>query len=114
MWQPQESEREHRSCCLQFDPGYGRSRQILDAHWISKTNDMVIDRRWAERNLGFDPIATLAPNSTFSFRPAATSSDVDDLQREIIDFDSESVEGREFLAFHDVHWAFTIHRHSLA
>ena len=28
---------------------------------------MMIDRRWVERNLGFDPIATPAPASTFAF-----------------------------------------------
>jgi Phosphorylase superfamily len=60
---------------------------------------MIIDRRWVERNLGFDPIARPAPASTFAFAAAANSSNVEDLQREIIDFDSEGPEGREFLAF---------------
>src|SRR5215831_13548373 len=60
---------------------------------------MIIDRRWVERNLGFDPIARPAPASTFAFAAASSSSDVEDLQREIIDFDSEGPEGREFLAF---------------
>ena len=60
---------------------------------------MIIDRRWVERNLGFDPIARPAPASTFAFAAAASSSNVEDLQREIIDFDSEGPEGREFLAF---------------
>ena len=60
---------------------------------------MIIDRRWAERNLGFDPIARPPPESTFAFTAAARSSSVEDLQREIIDFDSEAPEGREFLAF---------------
>ena len=32
---------------------------------------MMIDRRWVERNLGFDPIATPAPASTFAFAAAA-------------------------------------------
>jgi hypothetical protein len=59
----------------------------------------IIDRRWVERNLGFDPIARPAPASTFSFTAAARPSSVEDLQREIIDFDSEAPEGREFLAF---------------
>ena len=31
---------------------------------------MMIDRRWVKRNLGFDPIATPAPASTFSFTRA--------------------------------------------
>lgn len=60
---------------------------------------MLIDRRWAQRNLGFDPIARPAPESTFAFTAAARSSSPEDLQREIIDFDSEAPEGREFLAF---------------
>src|SRR5438477_11709118 len=60
---------------------------------------MIVDRQWAERNLGFDPIATPAPASTFTFTQAARSSHVEDFQREIIDFDSEAPEGREFLAF---------------
>ena len=60
---------------------------------------MIVDRQWAERNLGFDPVATPAPASTFTFTQAARSSDVEDLRREIIDFDSEAPEGREFLAF---------------
>ncbi len=60
---------------------------------------MMVDRRWAERNLGFDPISTPAPVATFAFAPAAASSKDVDLQREIIDFDSEATAGREFLAF---------------
>jgi hypothetical protein len=60
---------------------------------------MMIDRGWVKRNLGFDPIATPAPASTFSFARAERTSNVDDLQREIIDFDSEATEGKEFLAF---------------
>jgi nucleoside phosphorylase len=61
---------------------------------------MIVDQAWVERNLGFDPIATPAPASTFSFTRAATlAASSDDLQREIIDFDSEAPSGREFLAF---------------
>jgi hypothetical protein len=61
---------------------------------------MPIDRRWVKRNLGFDPVETPPPASTFSFAPAAKkTSTVEDFQREIIDFDSESTEGKEFLAF---------------
>jgi purine-nucleoside phosphorylase len=60
---------------------------------------MMIDRRWVERNLGFDPIATPAPASTFAFAPAARTASDENIQREIIDFDSEGPEGREFLAF---------------
>ena len=60
---------------------------------------MIINRQWVERNLGFDPVTKPAPASTFAFTPAAGSSSVEDLQREIIDFDSEGPEGKEFLAF---------------
>jgi hypothetical protein len=60
---------------------------------------MIINRRWVERNLGFDPVTKPAPASTFAFTAAADSSSVEDLQREIIDFDSEGPEGKEFLAF---------------
>jgi nucleoside phosphorylase len=60
---------------------------------------MIVDRAWAKRNLGFDPIATPAPSSTFAFRPAARLPSGENLQREIIDFDSEAPAGREFLAF---------------
>jgi len=61
---------------------------------------MIADREWVRRNLGFDPIARPAPASTFAFAPAARrGSAPEDLQREIIDFDSEAPAGREFLAF---------------
>ena len=60
---------------------------------------MIVDRAWVERNLGFDPIARPAPASTFAFAQAARSSSSEDLQREIIDFDSEAPAGKEFLAF---------------
>lgn len=61
---------------------------------------MQVDRKWVERNLGFDPIAKPAPASTFSrAEAAAKSAGPEDFQREIIDFDSEAPEGREFLAF---------------
>ena len=61
---------------------------------------MIVDRAWAERNLGFDPIKTPAPAETFSVKKAAkASAGIEDFQREIIDFDSEAAAGREFLAF---------------
>jgi hypothetical protein len=60
---------------------------------------MIVDRAWAERNLGFDPIARPAPASTFAFAPAVKSPSGEDLRREMIDFDSEAPAGREFLAF---------------
>lgn len=61
---------------------------------------MIVDRAWVERNLGFDPISTPAPLSTFAFTAAAGKQpSSEDFQREIIDFDSESPAGLAFLAF---------------
>jgi hypothetical protein len=60
---------------------------------------MRADRKWVERNLGFDPIAKPPPLATFAFKPAAEAATSEDFQREIIDFDSESTEGLQFLAF---------------
>jgi hypothetical protein len=60
---------------------------------------MIVDRAWVARNLGFDPVARAAPTSTFAFARAAVSHSNEDLQREIIDFDSEAPEGLAFLAF---------------
>ena len=60
---------------------------------------MMVDREWVRRNLGFDPISRPAPASTYSFARAERTSNVEDIQREIIDFDSEAPEGKEFLAF---------------
>src|SRR5262249_57306006 len=61
---------------------------------------MPVDRAWVERNLGFDPIGTPPPASAFATQAAAKpSATVEDLQREIIDFDSEGPEGAAFFAF---------------
>src|SRR5258708_38563657 len=60
---------------------------------------MQVNRKWVERNLGFDPISTPPPATTFAFAPAAKAETAEDFQREIIDFDSEAPAGREFLAF---------------
>jgi nucleoside phosphorylase len=61
---------------------------------------MLANRAWVQRNLGFDPIATPAPTSTIEFPGAAhPRSTPEDLQREIIEFDSESPAGMSFLAF---------------
>ena len=66
---------------------------------------MTVDRKWVERNLGFDPVNTPPPATTFSFKPAAKAATSiksvksEDFQREIIDFDSEAPEGQAFLAF---------------
>jgi len=58
------------------------------------------NRAWVKRNLGFDPVELPAPATTFTV-PAASAPrpELDDLQREIIDFDSEAREGQAFLAF---------------
>ena len=51
---------------------------------------MAVDRKWIARNLGFDPISTPPPVTTFAFKRAATKvAKPEDFQREIIDFDSE-------------------------
>ena len=61
---------------------------------------MLTDRAWVQRNLGFDPVTTPAPAATFTSPKAALpSSTPEDLQREMIDFDSEAPSGKEFLAF---------------
>jgi purine-nucleoside phosphorylase len=61
---------------------------------------MIASRVWVKRNLGFDPISTPPPSSTFAVAEAAKPERTpEDLQREIIDFDSEGPEGAAFLAF---------------
>jgi hypothetical protein len=62
---------------------------------------MTVNRAWIIRNLGFDPIKDPAPISTFSNTRAALQrgGNPEDLQREIIDFDSEGPEGAAFFAF---------------
>src|SRR6516225_9842987 len=57
---------------------------------------MRADRAWIQRNLGFDPRNEPPPATTFAVGPAKT---VDDFQREIIDFDSESPVGLQFMSF---------------
>jgi hypothetical protein len=54
---------------------------------------MRVDRKWVERNLGFDPIATPPLETTFASPRAAKAATPEDFQREIIDFDSESPDG---------------------
>ena len=60
---------------------------------------MRVDRKWVERNLGFDPIASPTAHATFAFARAAKAATPEDFQREIIDFDSESPAGLQFMAF---------------
>ena len=61
---------------------------------------MRASRAWVKRNLGFDPIETPAPPESFAHKIAATpQAQPEDIQREIIDFDSEGPEGAAFFAF---------------
>jgi nucleoside phosphorylase len=61
---------------------------------------MIADRAWMKRNLGFDPYTiTPPPNAFANPRAAMKSAQPEDFQREIIDFDSEAPEGKEFLSF---------------
>ena len=60
---------------------------------------MIVDSAWIKRNLGFNPAEVPAPHSTFAIRDAARSSSPEDLEREIINFDSEGPEGRAFFSF---------------
>jgi len=58
------------------------------------------NRKWVVQNLGFDPISTPAPAEAYAVPAAAgRKPQVEDLQRELIEFDSEGPEGRQFLAF---------------
>jgi nucleoside phosphorylase len=59
---------------------------------------MPVDRKWVQRNLGFDPIVSPPPPAAFTIARAAKSHDAEDLPREIIDFDSEAPSGLRFLA----------------
>jgi hypothetical protein len=61
---------------------------------------MTVNRKWVERNLGFNPATRPAPASTLAVKAIAKpSSTPEDFAREIIDFDSEGPEGTAFLAF---------------
>lgn len=61
---------------------------------------MIVDRAWILRNIGVDPTTVPVPPSAFAVRAAATpGATLDDIQRDIIDFDSEGPEGAAFLAF---------------
>src|SRR5690242_1959153 len=60
---------------------------------------MIADRAWVERNLGFDPIREPPPEASFAVRAAAKAASPEDLQREVIEFDSDSPAGLQFLAF---------------
>jgi nucleoside phosphorylase len=61
---------------------------------------VIVDRAWIERNIGVDPTSVAIPQSAFAFRAAAApGASLDDIQRDIIDFDSEGPEGASFLVF---------------
>jgi purine-nucleoside phosphorylase len=61
---------------------------------------VTVDRAWIARNIGVDPTSIPLPPAAFARRVAASpNASLDDLQREIIDFDSEGSEGAAFLAF---------------
>jgi uridine phosphorylase len=61
---------------------------------------VIVDRAWIERNIGMDPSAVSIPSSAFAVRAAAArDASLDDIQRDIIDFDSAGSEGAAFLAF---------------
>ena len=61
---------------------------------------MIVDRAWIARNIGVDPATVSIPKSAFATRAAAApDASLDDIQRDIIDFDSEGPEGLAFLAF---------------
>lgn len=61
---------------------------------------MTVNRAWVKRNLGFDPIATPAPQATFAIKDASKAKATpEDFQREIIEFDSQGAEGMSLMAF---------------
>ena len=61
---------------------------------------MIVDRPWIERNIGVDPTKVSIPASAFALRAAAgRNASLDDIQRDIIDFDSEGPEGAAFFKF---------------
>ena len=75
---------------------------------------MTVDRRWIKRNLGFDPITTPPPPSTFAVTKAARTSNPEDLQREIIDFELGSSCGQGVPRFHDDDRLVSVFRYPLA
>ena len=73
---------------------------------------MRADRKWVERNLGFDPVSKPPPARTFAFKRAAKAGRPEDLQREIIDFDSER-RGPQFCVHHG-DGTVALHRRAVA
>lgn len=60
---------------------------------------MIVDRTWAIRNLGYDPVTTLPPSGAWAHPEAVKSGEPEDFEREIIDFDSEAPHGQAFMSF---------------
>lgn len=60
---------------------------------------MTVDLKWFERNVGFNPLTTPTPAAAWANARAERTRAPEDLQREIIDFDSEAPTGLNFLAF---------------
>jgi len=59
---------------------------------------MKVDRKWVQRNLGYDPITEPPPPETVASKKKGASNEPEDFEREIIDFDSEADSGLRFLA----------------
>jgi hypothetical protein len=61
---------------------------------------VIVDRAWVERNIGLDPGKVSIPASAFALRAAAgQNASLDDIQRDVIDFDSEGPDGAAFFKF---------------
>jgi len=59
---------------------------------------MKVDRKWVQRNLGYDPITEPPPPESVASKTKGVSNEPEDFEREIIDFDSEADSGLRFLA----------------
>ena len=83
---------------------------------------MRADRKWVERNLGFDPIAKPPPLDTFNVKRVARATvkravapaKPEDFQREIIDFDFRVARGPTVHGLQHGDRAVAIYRHSMA
>jgi nucleoside phosphorylase len=58
---------------------------------------VIVDRQWAVRNTGVDPLAAALPPQVFAHPELRRSNSDHDLRRELIDFDSEAPHGQAFL-----------------
>ena len=76
---------------------------------------MIVDRAWIARNIGVDPATVSIPKSAFATRAAATrDASLDDIQRDIIDFNSDGPEGVSVSRVHESDWPQPLRRHSVA